>query len=105
MYNAVPVEYIAYFLPFSAEVSHPQKDNTIGIAVVVNNRRSKDAGLKWKETLEKVKLDVRMIEDASKIEIYKYTRDLSGHKMDPNSYLVFVFVVDDARECMGYGGD
>ena len=61
--------------------------------------------MKWKETLEKVKLDVRMIEDASKIEIRKYTRDLSDHKMDPNSYLVFVFIGDDAEEFIGYRGN
>ena len=90
---------------FSAEASHPQKDNTIGIAVVVNKRRSKDAGMKWKETLEKVKLDVRMIEDVSKSEMYKYTRDLSDYKMDPNSYLVFVFIVNDAEEFIGYTGN
>ena len=70
-----------------------------------NNRRSEDAGMMWKETLEKVKLDVRMIENASESEIRKYIRDLSGHKMDPKSYLVFVFVVDDVRECIGYRGD
>ena len=61
--------------------------------------------MKWKETLEKVKLDVRMIEDASEIEIRKYTRELSDHKMDPNSYLVFVFIVNDAEKCIGYTGN
>ena len=61
--------------------------------------------MKWKETLENVKLDVRMIKDVSEFELYKYTRDIYYHTMDPNSYLVFVFIVDDAEKFIGYTGN
>ena len=61
--------------------------------------------MKWKGTLEKVKLDVRMFEDASEFVIYEYTKYLSGHKVDPKSYSVFVFIVDDSQKCIGYTGN
>ena len=89
-----------------ADPSYRQEEGTVGLAFIITNCYTGEKYLprtehetKWKETLKKLKFDVRPLTNASKKETMTFLRAVSEIPVDGTNcqYVVFVF--------SGHGGE